>query len=113
MSTYPGAALVRVLGTGEAVQVNIVRAKAIYARSGIVEIGAGDIEVVVTFTTPLPDTNYTVPGLAVNSQNLTDPFLTARVSSILSATGFTVRLSAPTLSASMRLHWSVAEIYNP
>lgn len=113
MSTYPGAATIKILGGNETVQIKVVRAKAIYARSGIVDIGAGDVEVEVEFTTPLPSADYTVPGLAVNSTNLTDPFLTARVSSILSATGFTVRLSAPTLSSSMKLHWSIAEIYNP
>lgn len=112
MPSYPNVAQVKVL-TNRVVKVVISRPNQIYARAGIVEIGAGEIEVEVTFPTPLPSADYCVPALLVNSQDLPDPFLTARVSSILSATGFTVRLSAPTLSASMRLHWAIAEIYNP
>lgn len=112
MPSYPPVAQVRVL-TNRVVTVVISRTNQIYARSGIIDIGAGEIEVEVEFPTPLPSTDYTVPALQVNSQDLPDPFITARVSSILSQTGFTVRLSSPTLSASMKLHWAIAELYNP
>lgn len=113
MSIYPGAAVVRVLGSQYAVQVRIVRAKAIYARAGIQAIALNDEDVAVTFTTPLPSTDYVLGGLTLVNLAAPDPFLQIKGVSILSQTGFTVRLSAPAPTANFVLHWSIAEEYNP
>ena len=113
MSTFPGAATVRVLGDGRAVQVKLGRAKAIYARAGIYEIAAGEEEIDIEFATGLPSTDYVLGGLTLVNTALPDPFLTIKGTSILSQTGFSVTLSAPAPTANYELHWTIAELYDP
>lgn len=113
---FPGASRV-VVDTGPVAKVVVSRLRAPYARAGSVTLNYGADQVTITFTTPVPDTNYVVAGLSV--QNWTDnpnltPFITARLISAPSQSGFTVQLSnGPPAGTTYRLHWAIAEVFNP
>lgn len=114
--SFPGASKITI-DTGPTVKVTVNRPRAPYARGGAVSLNYGADQVVVTFGTPLPDANYVVAGLSV--QNWTDnpnltPFITARLISAPSQSGFTVQLSSgPPAGTSYKLHWAIAEVFNP
>lgn len=107
------AAVVRVSQDG-AVRVTISRIRAAFCRAGVESIASGTDLVDVGFTTNIGTTGY-IPVCTVG--NLTDnPDLSqnifAKITSIR-ASGFSVKLSAVTLTANYKLYWGIAESFNP
>lgn len=112
---FPGAAKVRI-SAGPVVKVKIVRSRPSYARADSTDIPAGTDEVVVVFNTPLPAATWVFAGLSlVNHADNPDlsQYLSIKGVSAPSQSGFTVKLSAPTISANYKLHWAITEELNP
>lgn len=113
MAGYPRSKKVSVTNSG-VVKVVINRAKPIFSRAGIETIASGAESVTVTFPTSLPDSDFAVMCSIFNDAdnvNLSQ-YLTVK-GYTKSAGGFTVYLSAPTLTANYKLHWGIGELYNP
>lgn len=115
MSTYPGAAKVKVLND-RVVKVVVQRARPAYVRAGYADIQEGSDEVVIVFNTPVPTTDWIFSGLVVvNHADNPDlsQYLTTKGVSAPSQSGFTAKLSAPALTGNYKLHWSITEALNP
>jgi hypothetical protein len=110
---FPGASRV-VVTPGPVVKVKIGRFRSQYSRAGVEGLTAGIVTKSVSFTTPLPDTNYVVQCTIGNYSDNPDtmPLITAHPTQ-LTANGFTVRLSGATLTDNYKLHWSIAEVFSP
>lgn len=114
--SFPGASKIRILQPNKAVKITVSRSKPIYSRSGRKSIQAGVSEVVVEFPTPTVDTNWNYGGMTIVNTSDGDvdrQYITVIGFTAPSQSGFTVKLSAETLSANYVLHWSIAELYNP
>lgn len=115
MATFPNAAKIQVENSGT-VKVQIGRPRPYYCRGDTQRLVAGEILVVVVFTTPLKDANWIFSSLQIWNKDddlidIPDLIITGRTAK--SASGFTVKLSAPPLSDNFYLDWAIAERYNP
>lgn len=112
---YPGAAKVKVT-SNQVVKVKIVRSRPSYARADVTDIPQGTDEVEIEFETPLPSADWVFAGLSiVNHSDAHDlsQYLTVKGVTAPSQSGFTVKLSAPTLTDKYKLHWAITEVLNP
>lgn len=103
-----------IVTNGGAIRVIISRVRAAFCRAGVENIGSGADVVDVGFTTNIGVNTY-IPVCVVG--NLTDnpdlsQSITAKITAI-TASGFSVKLSAVTLTGNYKLYWSIAERFNP
>lgn len=76
------------------------------SRAGREVIAEGVSQVNVTFSTTWPDTNYVLSYVFENLTD-TDPIFLQGMITDRPATGFTMRLNAPTDSGNYVLHWAI------
>jgi hypothetical protein len=115
LSNYPSPAKV-VVGSDRIVKVTISRARAYYSKAGIQDLVQGTREVTVDFDTPMADANWVYGSMCI--VNSADPAVDVQQISVIgrsapSQGGFDLLLSAAPLSGNYKLHWQIAEAYNP
>ncbi len=113
--TYPSPAKIRI-DSDRVVRIKIIRPKAYYSRAGIQALAQGVVAVRVDFTTPLVSAAWVIGSLSV--VNSADPTIDViAISAVLrsdpSQSGFDILLSTPPNSGNYKLHWSIAEEYDP
>ena len=115
MSAYPAAAKV-VVQASRVVKVVISRPRGTYARAATQNLAAGTREVVVTFVTPMVDTNWIFGALTfwnTADANVDKVQINAIGISAKSQSSFTVLLDTAPPTANYKMDWSIAEAYNP
>lgn len=115
MADFPPAAKVKVEAEGT-VKVTIGRPRPYYSRGDTQRLVAMETSVVVTFNTPVKDTNWVFAGLTFwNSADADiDVVHLQTIGRILkSQSGFQLLLNGPPPTDNYYLDWAIAEKYNP
>ncbi len=111
MSDFPSPAKVTITSDRVAV-VQISRPRAYYSRGGTKRLLADAIAVVVTFDSPVKDTNWVFGGLTFWNSADADVdvvFIGAIARVLKSQSGFTLLLSAAPPNSDHFLDWTIAE----